>query len=1144
MSRHENSNQFKDGLLMDLHPLQTPNTVLTDNLNGTFITYNGNEYSLQNDMGNFKLKNCRLNPTYFPIGTASYADTIYILSYSPVEQKIEIGSYPSPVTYSETNSENYKKFKTISESYLDQKLASGQVLNDIQVKLTDLQQHKQTVTFDGSDFRLKGGDKYALKMADELIKNEFEELEFKVIFDSGKPQKIKKFNIDGSPTDVNWKSPGNIQLSSRIFDITEVNCSIINMYYVQNACKLRVRKDLFIDDLEFVSKIKNNKITLEESDNYIDLKIKESNSNDYVYKIETRKSQWLGESLKISFIIDFELPFDDNGLEINYNFEITPRFHTKIKFNSDQKNPQEKSCIIEVDSKCSLLQQTIDPNKNPFKSIGDKIFQWNIDSENKLTFYADGYNIGDGGTVYYYVHKCMDVNDDGIEYYNLEYNNEWEEAKYNDSKGWYEGTIESVDPNIFYLVILAPVESGIDDTVIDTYLRQPNNPFIKVLFSANLANIADEKQRYDEIPFKDVVKAIYSHDLSVTKTTESELNQELFTIEDLKTEASSKLNKYFKRFVDKDIDFPSFVKISEIPSQGTEQVYTYKEINPEYTLSFDDEKQGICKYFDDATIAYIDKYKGIISGKEAKAYCSFGSSIYVNNDFFFADGVKYYQMKFSPFTAEKNLTGKNGRSFYAITADKSGSKDGNFFIEGAFYDWHGSGDYWPNFKSLDAFNWKAIRMWSPLVTNGSKETYNTEGMCQMDFADSNFGQHLGEVGLAAPGAMIWDAASGAQVKSIPGMCKYVSKFHEKIWEELNSNWHLPTKKTNGNKGEYETEGFQAAEIMLCARTLYRDKSQRPSFTNDSFSFNLAPQWNKWSKRGPDNAANRNKGMDNHQTLLAFPLDLGKDENGNDIKATRTIDREYWWKVSGSEQHNNPEITGYETFDPIGLTGPLRDPNEYRSGSDSNEISPLRLYVAWTDEEGKKFERYGSTSINLGDLIEKKDTVKFVGALKINDKIRNIQKEITKIISFNEIPEILKTQNEQLVICTEECPIDVNFNEQDINNLKEKYEANVESDYDEAKEHPIFRYTMSSKPSARIQNYPIAGIYPHKSTPVDSAFSTGIGFDAYKNFKVTTEGRVFLCNLQSKDDIYIRKNSNKKVFGYFPYLPNCEEWMLS
>jgi hypothetical protein len=45
-------------------------------------------------------------------------------------------------------------------------------------------------------------------------------------------------------------------------------------------------------------------------------------------------------------------------------------------------------------------------------------------------------------------------------------------------------------------------------------------------------------------------------------------------------------------------------------------------------------------------------------------------------------------------------------------------------------------------------------MWSPLVTNGSKETYNTEGMCQMDFADSNLGQHFGESGTDQLSAMV------------------------------------------------------------------------------------------------------------------------------------------------------------------------------------------------------------------------------------------------------------------------------------------------------------------------------------------------------------------------------------------------------
>ena len=40
---------MKEGLNKDLNPIVTPNNVLTDNLNGTFITFNGDELSLQND---------------------------------------------------------------------------------------------------------------------------------------------------------------------------------------------------------------------------------------------------------------------------------------------------------------------------------------------------------------------------------------------------------------------------------------------------------------------------------------------------------------------------------------------------------------------------------------------------------------------------------------------------------------------------------------------------------------------------------------------------------------------------------------------------------------------------------------------------------------------------------------------------------------------------------------------------------------------------------------------------------------------------------------------------------------------------------------------------------------------------------------
>ena len=39
-------NTFGDGLILDLAPDNTQATILTDALNATLITYNGNEFSL------------------------------------------------------------------------------------------------------------------------------------------------------------------------------------------------------------------------------------------------------------------------------------------------------------------------------------------------------------------------------------------------------------------------------------------------------------------------------------------------------------------------------------------------------------------------------------------------------------------------------------------------------------------------------------------------------------------------------------------------------------------------------------------------------------------------------------------------------------------------------------------------------------------------------------------------------------------------------------------------------------------------------------------------------------------------------------------------------------------------------------------
>lgn len=89
-------NTFQNGLVLDFAPTATPNTVLTDALNATLITYNGNEMSLQNDMGNGRVETAYLPEGYIPVGSCEFGGIIYIVSYNPLENKSQIGCFPSP----------------------------------------------------------------------------------------------------------------------------------------------------------------------------------------------------------------------------------------------------------------------------------------------------------------------------------------------------------------------------------------------------------------------------------------------------------------------------------------------------------------------------------------------------------------------------------------------------------------------------------------------------------------------------------------------------------------------------------------------------------------------------------------------------------------------------------------------------------------------------------------------------------------------------------------------------------------------------------------------------------------------------------------------------------------------------------------
>lgn len=89
-------NTFGDGLVMDFAPDNTQATCLTHALNATLLTMNGNELSLQNDMGNGRVETAYLPESYIPVGTCEFGDIIYIVSYNPITNKSQIGCFPSP----------------------------------------------------------------------------------------------------------------------------------------------------------------------------------------------------------------------------------------------------------------------------------------------------------------------------------------------------------------------------------------------------------------------------------------------------------------------------------------------------------------------------------------------------------------------------------------------------------------------------------------------------------------------------------------------------------------------------------------------------------------------------------------------------------------------------------------------------------------------------------------------------------------------------------------------------------------------------------------------------------------------------------------------------------------------------------------
>lgn len=175
------SNTFKDGLIMDYSPSATPNTILTNSLNGTLVTYNGNELMLQNDMGNSCINRVRLDEGYIPTGIAEHGGIIYVASYNPQSGHGQIGSFPYPkVNYYADDFENDVSTNWAFQAYVtegeepNKSIQYYEIKNSIDPSFQLPMFIKNTIRIpllrnkEGEYVKLRNGDSFSNKLTEDF----------------------------------------------------------------------------------------------------------------------------------------------------------------------------------------------------------------------------------------------------------------------------------------------------------------------------------------------------------------------------------------------------------------------------------------------------------------------------------------------------------------------------------------------------------------------------------------------------------------------------------------------------------------------------------------------------------------------------------------------------------------------------------------------------------------------------------------------------------------------------------------------------------------------------------------------------------------------------------------------------------------
>lgn len=258
-------NTFSDGLVKDYNEMATPSKVMTNCLNGTLITYNGNEFTLQNDMGNAKLKNVKLPAGYVPVGIAEHGGVVYVAAYNPLTKKGQIGSYPSPKQLWSEKDEFFGIGSSLSPEYFIECIVEDKNGNQIPIVKSDSVRIDLFEDEESKDFRIFNvGDLWNVNTEafpdwlKILIEQGIARLEFNIINASGQTETLDKLTY----SDINGNAINGVQIknseSQTMFQVlnSKSNGKLQLVLRLNSFDTFKLYREYVVDDANKISNVK------------------------------------------------------------------------------------------------------------------------------------------------------------------------------------------------------------------------------------------------------------------------------------------------------------------------------------------------------------------------------------------------------------------------------------------------------------------------------------------------------------------------------------------------------------------------------------------------------------------------------------------------------------------------------------------------------------------------------------------------------------------------------------------------------------------------------------------------------------------------------------------------------------------------